>query len=80
MRQDYGSGSGRGRGSGQGGGRGEGGGQGQGGGGGMGRGGRRLGPGGECTCPNCGATVPHQQGVPCFEVNCPECGRKMTRS
>jgi len=62
-----------------GGGRGQGGGQGSGRGRGMGRGGRALGPGGECVCPNCGETVPHQQGLPCIEVDCPKCGQKMTR-
>lgn len=38
-----------------------------------------AGPGGNCVCPNCGERVPHQQGVPCYEVNCPKCGTKMTR-
>lgn len=57
------------------------------GGGGFGRCGRRglgggfaLGPGGECICPNCGHRVPHQLGVPCYEVKCPKCGAVMTRS
>lgn|GEM_PF-276535 len=67
-------------GRGQGGGQGQGGGRGQQRGGGMGRGGgRALGPGGECVCPSCGEKVPHQQGVPCYEMNCPKCGAKMTR-
>ena len=50
-------------------------------GGGRGRGGGpyAAGPGGECVCPNCGTTVPHQAGVPCNQRNCPKCGAKMTR-
>lgn len=51
-----------------------------------GRGGRRgrmggfgSGPGGQCVCPSCGATVSHQQGQPCYEVQCPKCGTPMTR-
>ena len=43
------------------------------------KGGRGLGSGGECICPNCGHRTPHQQGVPCYEVNCPKCGTSMTR-
>lgn len=59
-------------------GRGLGGGQGQG--GGMGRmGGRGAGPSGTCVCPACGATVPHERGVPCNQVTCPKCGAAMTR-
>jgi hypothetical protein len=23
--------------------------------------------------------VPHQQGAPCYDVNCPKCGTKMRR-
>ncbi len=42
-------------------------------------GGSALGPGGKCVCPNCGTTVPHQQGVPCYRVKCPKCGQTMTR-
>jgi len=54
------------------------------GGGGPGRGGGRAGgfgagPGGFCICPACGQKVPHQLGVPCFEVKCPQCGTAMTR-
>jgi len=62
-----GQGPGTGRGVGQGGG-------GRGGGGGSGRG-----PGGDCVCPNCGERVPHRQGNPCFEEECPKCGTAMTR-
>jgi hypothetical protein len=35
--------------------------------------------GGECVCPSCGKRTPHQRGVPCVEVSCPECGSAMTR-
>ncbi|MCW3133764.1 MAG: anaerobic ribonucleoside-triphosphate reductase [Methanophagales archaeon] len=42
-------------------------------------GGSRLGPGGECRCPNCGYTMAHQAGVPCYQQTCPKCGSKMTR-
>ena len=55
---------------------------------GMGRGGGRgrmggnrpgAGLGGECICPKCGAKASHQQGVPCYSMNCPSCGTKMIR-
>ncbi len=56
-----------------------GGGRGQSGGGkGMG-GGQGKGPGGKCVCPNCGETVPHDRGVPCFEMRCPRCGAGLVR-
>jgi len=58
-------------------------GQGAGQGGGRGRRGRMggfgTGPDGNCVCPSCGATTPHRQGQPCYEVQCPKCGTKMTR-
>jgi len=38
-----------------------------------------AGPGGYCVCPGCGEKVAHQQGTPCYNVNCPKCGKKMTR-
>lgn len=61
--------------------------RGVGGGGGMGKGqgrgrmgGFTMGPGGNCVCPKCGKTVPHQQGVPCSQIKCPNCGAAMTRA
>ena len=38
-----------------------------------------LGPGGECVCPACGTNVPHQAGVPCYNMKCPKCGIAMVR-
>jgi hypothetical protein len=38
-----------------------------------------AGPGGECICPQCGAIVPHEVGIPCSYKNCPKCGAKMVR-
>lgn len=43
-------------------------------------GGYRLGPGGECICPNCGYRTQHQVGVPCYNQQCPKCGTMMTRA
>ncbi len=63
-----------------------GGGAGTGRGGGAGRGGGRgrmggfaMGVGGNCVCPNCGATRPHQRSAPCTQIGCPNCGAMMTR-
>jgi ssDNA-binding Zn-finger/Zn-ribbon topoisomerase 1 len=56
------------------GGRGQGGGQGRGGGNKPG-----SGPGGNCVCPNCGHTEPHQVGQRCIDTLCPKCGTKMVR-
>ncbi|MHA1671691.1 MAG: hypothetical protein ACTSV5_14125 [Promethearchaeota archaeon] len=52
------------------------------GGGGRGRmnGPNAAGPGGSCACPNCGNIVPHQVGVPCYQLTCPKCGSKMVRN
>ena len=38
-----------------------------------------AGPGGECVCPSCGTTAPHQAGVPCYQIECPKCGTSMVR-
>jgi hypothetical protein len=38
-----------------------------------------AGPGGNCVCPKCGATVPHVAGQPCNQRDCPKCGTRMTR-
>jgi predicted Fe-Mo cluster-binding NifX family protein len=38
-----------------------------------------AGPGGRCVCPKCGRTEPHQRGVPCTQIQCPQCGANMTR-
>jgi predicted Fe-Mo cluster-binding NifX family protein len=32
-----------------------------------------------CRCPACGASAPHERGIPCFQVNCPQCGQPMVR-
>ena len=64
----------------EGGGGSSGGGRGMGQGGGQGRrGGFAAGPGGSCVCPKCGKTLPHQRGVPCLQITCPDCGTAMTR-
>ena len=43
-------------------------------------GGQGLGPGGTLICPNCGTSVTHQPGVPCYTVSCPSCGKQMIRT
>jgi len=32
-----------------------------------------------CLCPVCGVKAPHERGIPCFQVNCPQCGKPMVR-
>ncbi|HDQ03055.1 MAG TPA: hypothetical protein ENN23_00530 [Deltaproteobacteria bacterium] len=56
-------------------------GQGQGRGGGRGRMGGPLAAGavGNCICPQCGHRQPHERGVPCTQVKCPQCGTAMMR-
>jgi predicted RNA-binding Zn-ribbon protein involved in translation (DUF1610 family) len=77
-----GMGAGNGRGMGHGGGRGMGLGEGRG----LGRGGGRgrnkggaYGPDGYCVCAKCGTRVPHEQGVKCTTLKCPQCGHTMIR-
>ncbi len=61
--------------------RGQGRGTGQSQGGGKGRmGGRGLGIGGDCVCPQCGTTAPHERGKPCLQQKCPQCGTPMVRA
>ncbi len=38
-----------------------------------------FGTGGFCVCAKCGEKVPHQQGVKCTTVKCPQCGHAMVR-
>ena len=38
-----------------------------------------AGPGGQCVCPSCGATLAHQVGLPCYQMECPQCGISMVR-
>lgn len=26
-----------------------------------------------CVCPNCGKKIPHEQGKPCNQIQCPDC-------
>jgi len=78
FRGGAGGGGGRGGGGRGGGGRGAGGGQG---GWGAGRMGGTLaaGPDGWCVCPGCGHRQPHERGVPCNQMVCPQCGGPLTR-
>lgn len=41
--------------------------------------GRAYGPGGNCVCPKCRTTIPHQRGTKCTEIKCPKCGNLMVR-
>lgn len=53
-------------------------GEGRGGGGGRNKGGA-YGTGGFCVCAKCGEKVPHQRGIKCTTLKCPECGHTMIR-
>jgi len=44
-----------------------------------GGGGRPGGPTNFCICPACGAKAPHERGIPCIQVSCPQCGKPMVR-
>jgi predicted Fe-Mo cluster-binding NifX family protein len=61
------------------GGRGQGGRQGWGQAGGSPGGGQRAGAQDLCRCPACGASIPHERGIPCFQMSCPQCGKPMVR-
>ena len=38
-----------------------------------------AGAGGDCLCPKCGHSEPHEIGRPCNQKSCPKCGTAMTR-
>ena len=38
-----------------------------------------MGDGGFCICPKCDEKINHNDGVPCKQERCPECGAKMLR-
>lgn len=58
--------------------RGQGRGLGRGGGQGRNKGGA-YGTGGYCVCANCSEKIPHQRGVKCTTLKCPNCGKTMIR-
>jgi|GEM_PF-112407 len=72
-------GAGGGRGGGTGGAGGGRGGGGMGGGGGGGGAASPQGEQGKCICNQCGHTQPHEVGIPCMQLTCPQCGAVMTR-
>lgn len=37
------------------------------------------GPGGYCACPKCDYKAPHERGVPCSTLECPNCNINLTR-
>jgi len=38
-----------------------------------------FGVGGFCVCAKCGEKVPHERGVKCTTLKCPNCGHTMIR-
>lgn len=38
-----------------------------------------FGPGGYCICAKCKTKIPHQRGVKCTTLKCPQCGHTMIR-
>lgn len=38
-----------------------------------------AGPVGECICPQCGTTTPHEAGIPCSYKKCPKSDANMMR-
>ena len=38
-----------------------------------------FGVGGFCVCAKCGEKLPHQRGVKCTTIKCPNCGKTMIR-
>ncbi|OQY29870.1 MAG: ferredoxin [Candidatus Cloacimonetes bacterium 4572_55] len=39
----------------------------------------RMGPLGNCICPKCDYKKAHEEGIPCQNERCPNCGKKMVR-
>jgi len=37
------------------------------------------GPGGYCVCSNCGHKIPHERGIPCPSLKCPNCNINLER-
>jgi hypothetical protein len=37
------------------------------------------GPGGMCVCLKCGYKTPHERGVPCSSLKCPNCKTNLQR-
>jgi cation diffusion facilitator family transporter len=37
------------------------------------------GPGGYCVCPKCGYQIPHERGIPCSSLRCPNCSINLQR-
>ncbi|MEJ2368402.1 MAG: ferredoxin [Acidobacteriota bacterium] len=40
---------------------------------------RMMGAGGYCVCLKCGRREPHQPGLPCREMRCPDCSVPLVR-
>ncbi len=38
-----------------------------------------FGAGGFCVCAHCGKKIPHERGVKCTNLRCPDCNRPMIR-
>ncbi len=38
-----------------------------------------FGAGGFCVCAHCGKKVPHERGIKCTTLKCPDCGHTMVR-
>ena len=38
-----------------------------------------YGSGGYCVCAACGYRTPHERGMKCTDLRCPECGKVMIR-
>lgn len=38
-----------------------------------------FGNGGYCVCAKCGEKIPHERGVKCTTLKCPNCGKTMIR-